>query len=117
MMIDKEHTLTVYESDRPSCSYAREKFWIAVHCLATSSSSIQARLERAAAGSLGRLKSEDLPEGLQTEFAGLWRDLTKKKACGDEGTIAATTRQLSDEEAEQVARRVMSMYTRLIGGI
>jgi hypothetical protein len=97
-------------------SYAREKFWTAIHGLATGSSRIQARLESAAL-CLHTLRPEDLPGTLSTDFANLWRDLTKVKAHGDEGTIAATTRQMSDEQAGELAGRIVSIYTNLHGGI
>jgi hypothetical protein len=96
--------------------YAREKFYTAVHALATGSSSIQTRLANAAL-SLNTLQSENLPETLQTEFADVWRELTKERAQGDEGTIAATTAQLSDEQARELAGRIVSIYTQLLGGI
>jgi hypothetical protein len=58
-----------------------------------------------------------LPETLQTEFADVLRDLTKEKAHGDEGAIAATTEKLSDEQAGKLAGRIVSIYAKIRGGI
>lgn len=96
--------------------YAREKFWQAVDCLATSARPIQKRLV-SAAQSMIALKPEDFPDHLREEFVAMWQELTKHKAEGDEGTIEATMRRVTDAEAEKIADRILHIYTELHGGI
>jgi hypothetical protein len=94
----------------------KEKFWQAVHSLATGDDSIQQRL---AAGALVliRLEPGDLPQKLRQEFDAVRHELTKENAEGDEGTIAATIRKLTPEEASKIAERILHIYTELHGGI
>lgn len=97
--------------------YAREKFYIAIDTLATSPSPIQERLFYAAM-SLIRLRPEDdLPKELRKEFQAIIHELSKEPAIADEGTLAATTRKLSDDDAKKLAERILSIYIELRGGI
>jgi hypothetical protein len=107
---------TAMREKAPFSSYAREKFWQAVDVLATSDRSIQQRLAYAAQY-LIRLKPDDLPEEHRGELNAVLRDLTKETAAGEEGTIEATTRQMTSEEGTKVASRILSVYTELHGGI
>jgi predicted amidohydrolase YtcJ len=92
--------------------YTREKFWQAIHMLATGSGSIQERLAFAA-DPLTRLhEPDDLPEEYRQEFDAVCRELRK-----DGGDIVETTRKLTDEECRRVAERIVSLYTGLRGGI
>lgn len=99
-----------------SSDYAREKFWQAVHSLATGSEDIRERLAGAALF-LSRLRPDDLPEVLRQEFEDVLHELTKEKALGDEGTIVATTHDLTQEEGAKLAERIPDIYTELHGGI
>jgi hypothetical protein len=99
-------------------SYGREKLWQAVDCLATSSGTIQQRLESAAMF-LIRLNPGDqsLPSELHGEFESIYHDLTKTTAQGSEGRIQATLQLMSDEEGSKLASRIFSLYTKLRGGL
>jgi hypothetical protein len=97
--------------------YAKEKFWQAVHELATSDRSIQERLADAAMY-LSRLhRPEYLPEELREKFNALMDDLTQETATGSEDTMEATTRKLSADEGTALAQRILSLYTELEDGI
>jgi hypothetical protein len=96
--------------------YTKEKFWQAVHSLATGAGAIQDRLA-GAAQYLIRLQPDDLPAKLRKEFEGMQHELTKEEASGDEGSIVATTRQLSPEQGSKLANRILNIYMELHGQI
>ena len=92
--------------------YTQEKLWQAVNTL-VGSGSIQTRL-RYAAEYLIRVKGRDehaFPQAeLQERFARVMERLTSTPAVGDEGTIQASTRNLTDEDAEKVASEIFSLF-------
>lgn len=96
--------------------YPREKFWQAVHVLATSDRSIQERLAGAALY-LIRLSPEDMPEEQREEFKAVIQELTKEQPLGDEGSIEATAHKMTTEQGRTIADRILSIYTTLHGGI
>ena len=102
-----------------SRSNVKEKLWVAIQVLVTGGGRIQERLESAAIGLVGiYLPSEsDLPKKYQEALKSIIQDLTKEPAKGDEGSIKATTCKMNDQEAKQVAERILSLYGRLEGGI
>ena len=95
--------------------YARQKFGEAVEVLASSNRPIQDRLVSAAL-SIIALKVDGLPEGLRPRFEALWHGLTKEKAGGDEGTLKATTQQLTADQAGELAREFLGIYEELLRG-
>ena len=97
--------------------YGGEKFYQAISALATSAAPIQKRLVFAGMF-LIRLKPEDdLPKELHEEFQAVCHELNKEEAIGNEGTLEATARKLSDEEGSKLAERILTMYVKLRGGI
>jgi len=93
-----------------SIEYADEKLMEAVYCLATGSGRIQERLA-AAAMVLIRLTPDDFPEGdLRRIFEGVDDDLTFEQPEGDEGSISATLKRTSDEDARAIAQRIVDLY-------
>ena len=96
-----------------------EKLWQAIDTLVMSGGRLQERLASAAISLTGVYlpSKSDLPKKYGEEIKSIIRDLTKEPAKGDEGTIQATTRKLNDQEAEQVAKRILSLYLQLKGGI
>lgn len=92
-------------------SYGAEKFSAAVYSLATSPKSIQQRIADAFIYSLIHIKpDEDLHEDLRFRFQSLHeRVIQEKPVYEGEGTIQATTRNLSDDEAVEIAREIMAM--------
>ena len=93
----------------------RGLLWSAVYHLATSAAPIQERLDRAASELL-YLRPEELPEDLREEFEDLLRELTAQDDVVGEGNVA-TTRRLSDAQAERLARRIFDLYTEIRGSV
>jgi hypothetical protein len=96
----------------PSENYASEKLTEAVHALATGVGPLQARLGDAALF-LIRLRPDDFPEDLRRMFEGVIDDLTFDQAQGDEGQIAATMKNTSDEDARVLAGRIFSLFVEM----
>jgi hypothetical protein len=95
----------------------RMKVWEAVNTL-VGSGTIQERLAWAAECLIQLHRpDEELPKELREEFKAVCHELTKETATGNEGNITATTRKLSSEEGTRLARRILSLYVRLNGGI
>ena len=92
-----------------SLGYAWQKFFAAVQTLADGTGSLQDRLKDAFGGALIHLQPQDLPKEHRNEFADLRARITKETSLGD-GTIAATTSVMSDEDAMQIADQIVSMY-------
>ena len=99
-----------------SADYTQEKLWQAVETL-IGSGSIQERLKFAAMY-LIRLDStkDDLAfagdSDAQTRFDLLIERLTSAPPSGDEGTIEATTRTLSDDEGGRLAEDIFGLFCR-----
>jgi len=98
-----------------SLDYISEKLTNAVHLLATSTESLQKRLEFAALSCHTISGPPHSEEGFPTDelkmrFIEWWRALTAKQAQGDEGALVATTRSLTDEEARRLAEELFNIY-------
>ena len=92
--------------------YAYQKFWQALDNLATGTGSIQQRLLDAYTGALYTLwaPDSDLPPALQTPFHQMidwW--MTSQQAVADEGSAAASIKQLSDRQAAYCAGVIRDM--------
>ncbi len=90
--------------------YSWEKLFVAVDSLATGTDSLQMRLANAFGGSLMRLTPKDFPEELRPRFEFIERMMTTAEPQGDEGPIVATARKMSDREAVDVAKAILSLY-------
>ncbi|MDE0394257.1 MAG: hypothetical protein OYK82_05710 [Gammaproteobacteria bacterium] len=99
-----------------SADYTQEKLWQAVDIL-VGRCTIQERLKNAAMY-LIRLKGfkDDLafPGDLdaQTRLDHIIGRLTSVPTTGNEGTIEASTRALSDDEGQELSREIFSLYCR-----
>jgi hypothetical protein len=95
-----------------SLDYIWEKLYVAVDTLAASSGSIQERLEGAYISALVRLEPKDFQGELRSRFVALTAALTSGPAApaGNQGTVAAATRALSDERAAELAHEIVSMF-------
>ena len=99
-----------------SADYTQEKLWQAVETL-IGSGSIQERLKFAA---MYLIRLDSTKDGLafpgdsdaQTRFARLMERLTSAPPSGDEGTIEATTRTLSDDEGRRLAEDIFRLFCR-----
>jgi hypothetical protein len=98
-------------------SYGQEKLYLAVNFLATGTGPIQERLASVATSWLGLPASfpDLLPADLMSELKAVLDELTKVH--GEEGAIRETARAMSDEEGAELAKRVLSLYLNLRGGI
>lgn len=92
-------------------NYAWEKLYSACSGAVGSSETPQQRLASAVSAGLIHLKSDDFPN------SELWERLKKlvdssssEPALGDEGTIAATTSKMSDEDASNWLREMFSIF-------
>lgn len=83
--------------------YPNEKFSAAVNSMATSPKSLQERICDAYVYNLIHVKPEDLPESVQHDFIQLAKKLTAVEPKSDEGSVAATTRQMSTTDAIEIA--------------
>ena len=95
-----------------SDSYHWEVFYKATQGLACGSGRIQERLELVMGSYLCmRLNpSLNLRPDLEEKAQEILRRTTCKPASGDEGTVAATCRQLSDDEAVAIAEDIFSIF-------
>lgn len=87
--------------------YPIEKLYLALDVL-VGSGDIRTRL-RDASMNLIMLEPHDFPPDLQEEWTGIWRALTWRTD-EFEGALEATTRTLSDEEATNLAKRIVGMF-------
>jgi len=58
---------------------------------------------------LGPLLRDDFEDADQAEFVAVMDALTAMEAVGDEGTLRATTAAMSDEEAVEIAGRILAL--------
>ena len=93
-----------------SLTYGWEKLYSACYDSVGSAESPQKRLAGAVAYGIIHLRRENLPTDETWErVAKLIQATTCKPAKGDEGTITATTSQMTDEEAGKWLREIMSI--------
>lgn len=82
---------------------------MAVQSLALGNAPLQSRLNNAGSSLLPLLET-DFPEDLQLHFQEIINALTSKAAqLEGEGKLESTTRQLSNEEAEHIAERIIDL--------
>jgi len=96
-----------------SLEYAWEKLYITVRNLASGTGSIQERLANAYLSGgyiLNLAKGDDLPPDLLPSYEAINERMTRTPPQGDEGSIVASTRQMSDEEAVKVAERIVDLF-------
>lgn len=89
-------------------SYAAEKFNQAVYSLAIGPERINDRLV-SAYGYVLRLTPDHIPDRLRGRVRDLTNSLTREKAKGDEGTLQATLRVISEDEAMDAAREIYEL--------
>jgi hypothetical protein len=87
-----------------------ERLRLAVESLATGRGSLQDRLYYALLN-IYVFRVEDFPVKIRDEFREIIEETTKVKPIGDEGSIKATCRIMSDEEAEKIAQRIFDLFT------
>lgn len=95
--------------------YVWEKLYAAVSILASGQGTIQDRLGSSYVHSLIRLMpvKDEIPEELRADFEELENALTRAEAQGDEGTVAATMKIISTDEASAHAEKILSMFDKV----
>jgi hypothetical protein len=92
-----------------SLNYAVEKLWEAVDVLATDKHRIKARLERAAVGVAQASGAKDWPPALKAEHRALLDRLTAVQPTANEGAVAATVEQMSEDDAVEIAGAIIAL--------
>lgn len=94
--------------------YAEEKLFQAMNSLVTSDAMLRKRLA-AAALQLMPLNTTFFPDrDTAIAFEGIREDLTIMDAGpGDSGKIDATTKRLSDYDADRIAMRIFDLYLKI----
>ena len=99
--------------DRMKFTSLYEKFMVAVDVLATSPASLQKRLEGAYRSFIDiEPKDFDDDEMMQATFEQIRSRLTRVQH-GQIDSIAATCRQMSDQEAAEIADFIFSLFLRI----
>lgn len=94
---------------RPNIRNASIECTKAISNLATLPSSLHERLVSSFIGGLFHIKPEDLPDGLRRDYEALHERITSKDAVHHgEGRVHATVRELSEEDAREVATQVLA---------
>jgi hypothetical protein len=93
--------------------YAREKLWQAIETL-VGAGPVQERLTFAADFLLRLMPDKHLPSEHRVEFEEIKAALTSTPLSS---TTGWTPRPITDAEGTQLAQRILSLYTALIGGI
>jgi hypothetical protein len=93
--------------------YPREKLWQAIETL-VGDGSVQDRLTSAADFLLRLMPDKHLPSEHRDEFEQIKAALTTTPLSSATGP---TPRPITGEEGTKLARRILSLYTDLIGGI
>jgi len=96
--------------------YAREKLYQAVESL-ISGGTIKHRV--AATGQfLIRLKSEDFPQDLREKYDNIMKQLTEfPPEFNADSSFSASTRRMTDPDAEKLAKDIFNLYVAIRGGI
>ena len=97
-----------------SVGYGYEKLWLAVVGMAQSPAPLRKRLSDAYTFNLMHIRPEEnLPADLRAAFADIQADFRTTAAEAGEGTAAASARAMSDDTAEEVARKIVSLFDQI----
>ena len=99
--------------DRMKFTHLFENFTVAVDVLATSPASLQKRLEGAYRSFIDIEPKDFDDEEMQATFEQIRSRLTRVQH-GQVDSIAATCRQMSDQEAAEVADFIFSLFLRMV---
>ena len=98
---------------KSSLEDVRELFGRAVETLAVSTGSIQERVADAYMYDLIHLDAVALPPGVRAEFDEIERQLTEREPEGTEGRVMASVRDMGDEQAASIARKIFNLHLAL----
>jgi hypothetical protein len=100
-------------------TYVFVEIRLAVQHLATSAATIQDRMRAVYSGGMFKLRPEDLPSDLGSQFLEIKKCLTEPKTKAAPGTIASeggikiACSQLTDDEATEVAKAIIKLHDSL----
>ena len=94
-------------------SYHVDRFYAAVSVLATHGH-IKQRLMNAFGDHLDDIDEKELPESIREAFTNLRIEMHRVTALSGEGTICASVRKMSAEEAGDCAVSVVSLYREMV---
>jgi hypothetical protein len=90
--------------------YCEEKLSIAVRDMAMSGESLQIRLAHAFIYRLGTLEPETFGVDLGYRFESILMSVSKRPAKDSEGTILATTSEMTNDEASHVIGLIVDLW-------
>lgn len=94
--------------------YAWEKAYLAVLGLATSTAAVQERIGNAYMFHLMHIWPENITDPLiQKTLDDIAFRLTQVKPKGNEGSVVATVSEMSDDEAQEIARKIFELHDRI----
>jgi hypothetical protein len=96
-----------------SLEYAMEKFFTAVYTAAVSELPLQQRLRDAYAYNIIHVDQGDVPDEVWTRLERFRHAVSHRPALGNEGTITATTSQLTSDEARTLLTEMVGIYERI----
>lgn len=90
--------------------YPHEKFTGAVRGMAVSPKSLQERIADAYIYHIMHVKTEEVPDDVKFKFEGIRERLTSVEPVGGEGSVMASVRDMSDNEAMEIANGIVDIY-------
>jgi hypothetical protein len=94
--------------------YMWQKFHGIINALAIGDEPLKKRLEHALRGGpSARTSAEHLPTDLAEEYQEIYDKVTAVQATGNEGVIAASCRAMTELEAIEAAKDLVSIYDRI----
>jgi len=91
-------------------AYSKDKLALAVRWLATGTGSIHQRLEDAADELRAIIIEHYWHDELHAMLAAIMHDLTSVPAQGSEGPIYATIHSMTNEQAKELAERILDLH-------
>jgi hypothetical protein len=98
-----------------SLNYIEEKLFAAVQALATDERPVRQRLLHAYRDSVSKVGmfAGDLPEEERQLFDSIVATMTKVEPVGEEGSIEATVKAMSEAEATKVIQKIIMLLQRV----
>jgi hypothetical protein len=95
--------------------YARQVLDLAVESFVADTGSLQDRLCEAYVSHLIKLREENFTPELWIRFRKLKKAVTMYAAKGDEGVVKASTSKMTDNEASQWIKEILSLFSAVAG--
>jgi hypothetical protein len=95
-------------------AYVAEKLVAAVNVLIAGAGRVRERLFEASTYVLSIRPEQIADKGLRRDFEWLHAHLNSAQPIGSEGTVTATLRDIDDDDAGAIARRILDLYSRAV---